>query len=92
MELTICAGPERRRRRGGGGGVTNLTHKFTCLSLGCASSDLNAPLVVCLEGNDSRFLLALLPPAPVLDTDASFALLRRSYSCFGCFNVKLSEL
>lgn len=24
-------------------GDTNLTHKFTCLSLGCASSDLNAP-------------------------------------------------
>lgn len=35
-------------------GDTNLTHKFTCLNLGCVSSDLNAPLVVCLEGNDSR--------------------------------------
>ena len=34
----------------GGGGGTNLTRKVTCLRLGCASSDLNAPLVVCLEG------------------------------------------
>lgn len=42
---------ETLRREGVGG--TNLTHKFTCLRLGCASRDLNAPLVVCLEGNDS---------------------------------------
>lgn len=35
-------------------GDTNLTHKFTCLRLGCASSTLNAPLLVCLEGNGSR--------------------------------------
>lgn len=73
----LCWAFETAREREGG---TNLTHKFTCLSLGCASSDLNAPLVVCLEGNDSRFLLALLPPVLVLHT--TFALLNHSYSYF----------
>lgn len=66
---SLCWAFETVREREGD---TNLTHKFTCLSLGCASSDLNAPLVVCLEGNDSRFLLALLPPILVLHNDLCF--------------------
>lgn len=35
-------------------GDTNLTHKFTCLCLSCVSSDLNAPLLVCQEGNNHK--------------------------------------
>lgn len=62
----------------GGEGGTNLTHKFTCLSLGCASSDLNAPLVVCLEGNDSRLHCCL--PSRLLHGDTIFALLNHSDS------------
>lgn len=48
---SLCWALETVREREGD---TNLTHTFTCLSLGCASSDLNAPLVVRLEGNGRR--------------------------------------
>lgn len=60
-------------------GDTNLTHKFTCLNLCCVSSDVNAPLLVRLEGNDMRvFSLVLSPSFPFLYRDMIFLLLNHS--------------
>lgn len=73
-----------------GGEDNELTHKFTCLSLGCTSSSLNAPLVVCLEGNDSRFLFALLAPVLVLLTHMIFALIAIFLQHYQC--VKISGI